>query len=147
MSRGTGFVTVLACCVLLSALVAVVTASVDRPVDRVRISVPSHDADAQHAIAPEESVDGGSDGLCHPCEDLVTLLESFVTASTTETDIEKFVDLVCPFIPKADQAVCPAMIAQMAPIILESLVRKENPTVVCTAIRLCPPQKTTFAIA
>ena len=85
----------------------------------------------------------GGEGECVGCKGLVTLLENFVTENTTEQELFALVDKICPFLDPQIASVCPAMVEQMGPIVLQALVERENPEVLCTQLKFCDKKNST----
>lgn len=70
--------------------------------------------------------------LCEGCEVVIGLAEAFVTRNSTVDDLEKFLDLVCPFLQPDYRIVCPMMIKAFGQEIVDLLIERENPTHICT---------------
>ena len=68
---------------------------------------------------------------------------SFVTENTTEQELFALVDKICPFLDPQIASVCPAMVEQMGPIVLQALVERENPEVLCTQLKFCDKKNST----
>lgn len=76
---------------------------------------------------------------CKSCQFLVHMLSDYVQKNSTIAVIEEFAIKLCDFVADPfERKVCPEMIRQMAPIIIESLLQRENPLAICQMIRMCP---------
>merc|ERR1712121_284586 len=92
------------------------------------------------------ALEGPEDILCNICVDLVTDLDEFLTADTTEAEIVAWVEKVCSFLTAiVPEAVCKSLIEAQLPSIIDSLVNENlKPEEVCTTIGACtapPPAK------
>eukprot|EP00691_Histiona_aroides_P000739 EC850196.1.p1 GENE.EC850196.1~~EC850196.1.p1 ORF type:complete len:156 (+),score=52.41 EC850196.1:55-522(+) len=97
--------------------------------------IRGNSADREEAMVKKS---GNDTLLCEGCELLVGLLETELTTNSTEEDVFKLIDKICPYIPKQYVDVCPYMVEQMGPIVLYALVHRMNPTTVCEIMRACP---------
>jgi hypothetical protein len=84
-----------------------------------------------------------NESLCSGCKFLITVVESFIAQNSTIGFIEKEIKLVCPYLQREYRDVCPLLIDQMAPEIVQVLLTRENPEVVCKMIGLCSAATTT----
>jgi hypothetical protein len=98
------------------------------------------DAARHRNIKAAPIVHFGESARCDLCKFVISKFESLITKDTTIQDLIDFADkYVCPLVPdEQDRTVCPQMVAEMAPIIIESVINKENPAVVCAAVEQCP---------
>ncbi|GIQ86937.1 hypothetical protein KIPB_008879 [Kipferlia bialata] len=83
--------------------------------------------------------------LCSACEEIVAVLEAFVTSSSTEESLEQWIgSYVCSAIPddtlvESGLAIlCQAAIDIGVNHLADMLLEKESPTTVCAAMSLCP---------
>ncbi len=57
--------------------------------------------------------------------------------NTTVTEFEHFVEKFCKYLDPQIQPVCPLLIEQVGQEVIDVLIERENPTVVCQQIKLC----------
>jgi saposin len=74
---------------------------------------------------------------CSPCEGVISMIESYVTENTTETQILQALESLCNLIPGDWGQQCVQAIANNGPAIIQQILNAENPTVVCTQLGLC----------
>jgi len=82
--------------------------------------------------------------LCVICEFVMSTAEEYLTGNETEHEIILFVENVCFLLPKTVRSECDDLIATYGPEIIELLVQKEPPAVICTQISLCSAAKKTI---
>merc|ERR1712198_26174 len=80
--------------------------------------------------------------LCTMCVDVITDLDEFITADTTEDQIVDFAKNLCQalglLLPDLETA-CNDIMNEQLPTIIEGLVNDNlNPTEICTSITICP---------
>lgn len=102
------------------ALVLLAAVAVAAPVKKAEISFPK----------------------CETCELVVKALEAYVESSTTEAEIEQGLERICNILPKKYQPVCELAKTQV-PALLELLIAKETPEVICQQLKLCATQEKT----
>ncbi|KAL9653526.1 hypothetical protein ABK040_012553 [Willaertia magna] len=74
---------------------------------------------------------------CYGCVLFVELIESFINTTTTVNEVIKIATKICPYLDPEIRAVCPLLIEQMGPEIVEVILERENPQVVCTTLHFC----------
>ncbi|KAF0981287.1 hypothetical protein FDP41_012547 [Naegleria fowleri] len=87
--------------------------------------------------AAKPSSSSSESGLCYGCLLLAQVLDSFITSNITAEEVIKLATKVCPYLQPEIQPVCPLLIKQMTPEILEILVTRENPHVLCAQLGAC----------
>jgi hypothetical protein len=80
---------------------------------------------------------GGNIDLCNGCIIVVRLIEGFLEQNSTIHYVEEQVKRVCVYMRDEYRAVCGKMIEQMTPEIIQILIQRENPKVVCSQLALC----------
>ena len=79
----------------------------------------------------------GNSGLeCVACEWAVAKAEGFISSNMTEYAVEAVIDKVCQSVPVITQT-CENIVAEYWPYLVNLLLNKETPNVVCQQIKLC----------
>jgi len=73
---------------------------------------------------------------CQVCQFLVLTLEGYITANTTEQDVLKYANLFCDTLGPLSNG-CRALVAQDLPQVIQYLVNKASPLVICTKLKVC----------
>lgn len=79
---------------------------------------------------------------CSPCEGVVSMIESYITENTTETQILQALESLCNLIPGSFGQECVQAIANNGPAIIQQILNMENPKTVCTQLGLCTSKAT-----
>jgi len=74
---------------------------------------------------------------CTLCEFVVNYAEDFLEQNSTEQQIIKFVESVCILFPQSFRQMCESFIEQEGESLIQLLVQKETPDVVCTQLGVC----------
>lgn len=77
------------------------------------------------------------DTLCLVCEWGLYKAESFLEANATQAAVVTALDTVCKIIPSGFKSGCDQVIKEYTPYLIDSLLEKETPVVVCTQLGLC----------
>ncbi|KAL0223104.1 hypothetical protein P9112_002494 [Eukaryota sp. TZLM1-RC] len=77
---------------------------------------------------------------CSVCTWIIGTIEAKISDETTEEQIIEFVEQVCNFVPQSMKVICRTMIEEYGHKIIEMMVDRFPPNVVCEAIHLCPKQ-------
>jgi len=77
------------------------------------------------------------DGTCAFCEFVLETVEGFVINNSTEQDIVSWLGSACSLLPSPYDALCTQEVNQYGPEIINYIISKENPEVVCTQLHLC----------
>jgi saposin len=77
------------------------------------------------------------DILCPACMLIVGLVEQQVKTNHTVEDVKKALDKVCNKLPHPFSDACNGIIEEYTPQIIDMIVKKLDPSAVCTAIKLC----------
>jgi len=80
------------------------------------------------------AVQGG--GECSVCGTVVNTMETWIASSSTEAQIESYLDTLCGLVPGFG-ATCDAIIAAGIPTVINWIQTNENSTVVCIQLGLC----------
>ncbi|KAG2374160.1 hypothetical protein C9374_010997 [Naegleria lovaniensis] len=86
---------------------------------------------------PIRSSASSENDLCYGCLLLAQVLDSFITSNITAQEVIKLATKICPYLQPEIQPVCPLLVKQMTPEILEILVTRENPHVLCQQLGAC----------
>jgi len=73
---------------------------------------------------------------CGACEVIIGYIEGWAVNNATATQIETYLEAICPYIPNYSQQ-CTQVIVAEVPTILQYLEQNESPEVICTEIGLC----------
>eukprot|EP01118_Nematostelium_gracile_P016770 TRINITY_DN7026_c0_g1_i2.p1 TRINITY_DN7026_c0_g1~~TRINITY_DN7026_c0_g1_i2.p1 ORF type:complete len:216 (+),score=31.56 TRINITY_DN7026_c0_g1_i2:63-650(+) len=74
---------------------------------------------------------------CGFCEFVIFTIYTYVTSSSTESQIATVVDEVCNYVPSGEEALCQSIINTYGPDIIEFIVEKEAPATICGFIGFC----------
>eukprot|EP01133_Synstelium_polycarpum_P002476 gene2476-2817_t len=74
---------------------------------------------------------------CDVCSYVVSYAEQFLQANRTEAEIERDLDMACRVLPGNWGYDCQVMVNNYAPYIIQILVTKENPSLVCAEMGVC----------
>lgn len=74
---------------------------------------------------------------CELCQYAMAWVEKEVESNFTETKIIELLDKVCGIMPKTYQALCDEMIDNYTPHLIELLLNKFTPEVICQTIKVC----------
>jgi len=77
---------------------------------------------------------------CSGCEVVVGYIETWVESNYTVTQIETYLDAICPYIPDFSEQ-CTEIISQQVPLIVQELEGDESAQAVCTQIGICSSAK------
>ncbi|KAI8797151.1 proactivator polypeptide, partial [Biomphalaria glabrata] len=75
--------------------------------------------------------------LCDLCKYVLTYVDTFLGKNATEGEIEKLFEKACTYLPKDYFQKCDSLVQQYGPLIIQLLIQEVDPTLVCTAIKLC----------
>ena len=77
------------------------------------------------------------DGMeCLVCEWSLAKAEGFISSNTTELVIESLLDRICNYIPSVT-SICIDFVAEYFPYLVNLLISKETPAVICKQLKLC----------
>ncbi|KAL0205961.1 hypothetical protein P9112_001268 [Eukaryota sp. TZLM1-RC] len=112
-------------------------ALIDLLVDRF----PPHVVCSSIGLCHEEFVEYDDNSIqCSICTWVIGNIEAKITDETTEEEIIQFVEQVCNVVPHSMQDVCHNMIQEYGHMIIEMLVDRFPPEVICASIGLCKDQ-------
>lgn len=74
---------------------------------------------------------------CDLCEYFVGVAEQKLSSNATETEVEHYLDVVCDDVFGSYAKMCETLVAQYYPELVQYLMNKENPTVVCDELGFC----------
>ena len=75
---------------------------------------------------------------CAICEFVATEIENFIENQHTEEEITHLLDDVCSLLPGSYGALCTSIVNGYGPALIEKLLARETPDVVCAQLSLCP---------
>eukprot|EP00029_Vermamoeba_vermiformis_P006925 TRINITY_DN284_c0_g1_i1.p1 TRINITY_DN284_c0_g1~~TRINITY_DN284_c0_g1_i1.p1 ORF type:complete len:210 (-),score=55.03 TRINITY_DN284_c0_g1_i1:653-1282(-) len=78
---------------------------------------------------------------CTMCQFVANYAEDFLESNATETQIINFVASVCNLFPGAFKQQCHDFIAQEGQSLIQLLLQKETPSVICAQLGLCSSAK------
>lgn len=78
---------------------------------------------------------------CTMCQFVANYAEDFLSSNATETEIITFVSTVCNLFPGAFKQECHNFIAQEGQALIQLLLQKETPSVICSQLGLCSSSK------
>ena len=78
----------------------------------------------------------GGDMECLVCEWSLAKAEGFISSNTTELVIESLLDRICNYIPSVT-SICIDFVAEYFPYLVNLLISKETPEVICKQLKLC----------
>jgi saposin len=81
----------------------------------------------------------GLDG-CSICQEIVYMVENYISLGSTTTEIETYVDIACTVIPQWTQQ-CENYISSEVPSIIQWIENDETPQTVCTQLGTCSSKK------
>ncbi|KAL0248606.1 hypothetical protein GEMRC1_003840 [Eukaryota sp. GEM-RC1] len=90
----------------------------------------------------ESSAPVDTDVLCPVCENVIGWVYSQLTSETTEAEIIELLQTACYFAPSDYVELCRVVVAQKTPEIIDLIVNRWSPSVVCQAMKLCPTDLT-----
>jgi len=73
---------------------------------------------------------------CGDCQQIVAAVENWVATSSTESQIESYLDVACTLVPQWTN-LCDAVIAQSVPQIVSWAEANETPQTICTNLDVC----------
>jgi len=79
--------------------------------------------------------------FCLPCQEVVGMIESYITENSTETEILKALDNLCNLIPGSYGQQCAQAVDSNGPAIIQSIINDEPPKTACTQLTLCTSAK------
>jgi len=74
---------------------------------------------------------------CVICEWIATILETELTANSTEAEIVHTVETICDILPKTIEEQCRQFVETYGQEFISTMVNRENPLVLCTQLQLC----------
>ena len=74
---------------------------------------------------------------CVVCEWTTAKVESFLASNATETEIITVLGRACNIVPKLYQSGCIQTIKEYIPYLVDTLIRKETPEVICQQLKVC----------
>jgi len=77
---------------------------------------------------------------CTGCEYVIGFVENWVSSNSSVTQIEQYLDAICPYIPDYSTQ-CTQVIAQEVPFIVQQLEDQETPAAICASLGLCSSSK------
>jgi len=78
-----------------------------------------------------------SGSTCSICETLAAMLEEFLGNPDTEHEIEDELSQICSQLPAPFDAECKNIVDAYLPQLVQWIISKENPTVLCSQLSLC----------
>jgi len=75
--------------------------------------------------------------LCQTCQLVLTYVEEWVVQNNTIEDIEQKAEELCNIAPSPIAGFCDSIVEQYLPAMVNWLIRKEDPDVFCTQVKLC----------
>ena len=91
-------------------------------------------------LASSETIVETNTVTCELCHITVGMIEDFARQNSTIEEVIETVSKICPLLPEEDRLVCKPMIRQMAPVVIETILRREDPKKVCKQIGACPDE-------
>ena len=91
------------------------------------------------SVAPVNAPEAGP--LCTICEFVISKVEAELGNNSTEAQIIAAIEKVCSILPKTVASECKQLIDQLGPEIINLLINKAAPEVICTAIHACTGSK------
>jgi len=79
--------------------------------------------------------------FCSPCQEVIGMIESYITENTTETEILQALENLCNLVPGSFGTQCAQAVAQNGPAIIQDMINEEPPKVCCTQLGLCTTQR------
>jgi len=76
---------------------------------------------------------------CALCEFVVQTVEGFVTSNSSEAQILNFLNRACTLLPDPYSGQCLQIVAAKGPELIQWIIEKENPQLLCQQLTLCPP--------
>jgi len=74
---------------------------------------------------------------CSLCQAAVGYAEAYVTANTTEQQVETLLDKACAIFPNSTQQMCDGIVNTLVTDGFQLIINDEPPSVVCTQVGLC----------
>ncbi|KAH9498380.1 hypothetical protein Btru_008134, partial [Bulinus truncatus] len=79
---------------------------------------------------------GGTE--CELCKILVQLLDVFLQANKTVSEVEKVLNAACKLFPASDKEKCESIVRNYTPTLMQLLSQLDDPIKVCQVTNLCP---------